>query len=104
LETSRVELRKDRGIYIIMYTNPRVIMQEIQGGFMCERGIFLAGSLEDSQDTKIDLIVIGKGRGLTAKPPSLLPPIDPRVQGRRRPGRWLHRRPGGLGDRVSGGK
>jgi hypothetical protein len=48
---------------------------------MCERGIFLGGSLEDSQDTKIDLIVIGKGRGLTAKPSGLLLPSDPRVQG-----------------------
>jgi hypothetical protein len=74
LETSRVELRKDRSIYIIMYTNLRVILQEVQGGFMCEWGIFLGGSLEDSQDTKIDLIVIGKGRGLTAKPSGLLLP------------------------------
>jgi hypothetical protein len=81
LETSRVELRKDRGIYIIMYKNLRVILQEVQGGFMCERGIFWGGSLEDSQDTKIDLIVIGKGRGLTAKPLGLLLPSDPRVQG-----------------------
>jgi hypothetical protein len=37
--------------------------------------------MEDSQDTKIDLIVIGKGKGLTAKPSGLLLLSDPRVQG-----------------------
>jgi hypothetical protein len=37
--------------------------------------------MEDSQDTKIDLIVIGKGRGLTAKPSGLLLLSDPRVKG-----------------------
>jgi hypothetical protein len=35
---------------------------------MCESGIFVGGSLEDSQNTRTNLIVIGKGRGLTAKP------------------------------------
>jgi hypothetical protein len=59
LETSRVELRKDRGIYIIMYTNPRVIMQEVQEGFMCERGIFLGGFKEDCQDSSLDLEITG---------------------------------------------
>jgi hypothetical protein len=43
METSRVVLQKDKGIYIIMYANPRVISQEVQGGVMCERGIFLGG-------------------------------------------------------------
>jgi hypothetical protein len=34
---------------------------------MCESGIFVGGSLEDSQDTRTNRIVTGKGRGLTAK-------------------------------------
>jgi hypothetical protein len=47
---------------------------------MCESGIFVGGSLEDSQDTRTNLIVvIGKGRGLTAKLSGLLPPSDPRA-------------------------
>jgi hypothetical protein len=37
---------------------------------MCESGIFVGGSLEDSQDTRTSLIVTGKGRGLTGKPPA----------------------------------
>jgi hypothetical protein len=51
LETSRDELQNDKGIYIIMYANPRVILQEVQDGFMSERGIFLGGLKEDCQDT-----------------------------------------------------
>jgi hypothetical protein len=48
---------------------------------MCESGIFVGGSLEDSRDTRTNLIVIGKGRGLTVKPPGLLLPSDTRAQG-----------------------
>jgi hypothetical protein len=40
LETSRVELRKDRGIYIIMYANPRVILQEVREDLCMEGGSF----------------------------------------------------------------
>jgi hypothetical protein len=47
---------------------------------MCESGIFVGGSLEDSRDTRTNLIVIGKGRGLTVKPSGLLP-SDTRAQG-----------------------
>jgi hypothetical protein len=51
LDTFRVELRKDRGIYIIMYINSGIYFQDLQGGFMCERGIFLGGFMEVCQDT-----------------------------------------------------
>jgi hypothetical protein len=44
---------------------------------MCESEIFVGGSLEDLQDTRTNLIVIGKGRGLTTKPSGLVPPSDP---------------------------
>jgi hypothetical protein len=67
LETSRVELRKYRDIYIIMYTNPRVILQEVQGGFMCERGIFLGSFMEDSQDSGLDLGITRNPKGLDVK-------------------------------------
>jgi hypothetical protein len=69
LETSRVELRKDRGIYIIMYANPRVILQEVQGGFMCEREIFLGGFMEDCQDSDLDLGITKNPKGLDVKQP-----------------------------------
>jgi hypothetical protein len=48
-------------------------------GFMCESGIFVGGSLDDSQDTRTNLIVIRKGRGLTVKSSGLLLPSDPRT-------------------------
>jgi hypothetical protein len=69
LETSRVELRKDRGIYIILHANPRVILQEVQGGFMYGRGIFLGGFKEDCQDTETDLTISGNPKGLNEKQP-----------------------------------
>jgi hypothetical protein len=31
---------KRQGIYIIMYINSWIYLQEVQGGFMCERGSF----------------------------------------------------------------
>jgi hypothetical protein len=67
LETSRVELRKDRGIYIILYINPTVILLEVRGGFMYGRGIFLGGFKEDCQDTATDLEITGNPKGLNAK-------------------------------------
>jgi hypothetical protein len=42
---------KRQGIYIIMYINSGIYMQEVQGGFMCERGVFSWGFKEDCQDT-----------------------------------------------------
>jgi hypothetical protein len=63
------KLRKGRGIYIIMYINSRVILQDIQGGFMCESGIFLGGSMEDSQDFGLDLGITWNPKGLDVKQP-----------------------------------
>jgi hypothetical protein len=64
------ELRKGRGIYIIMCINPKVILREVQGGFMCERGIFLGGFMEDCQDSGLDLGIRGKHGGLNRRCPS----------------------------------
>jgi hypothetical protein len=50
-----------------MSTNLRFIMQEVQGGFMCERGIFLGGFKEDFQDSGLDLEITGNPKGLNAK-------------------------------------
>jgi hypothetical protein len=69
LETSRVELQKDKGIYIIIYANPRVILQEVQGGFMCERGIFLGGFMEDCKDSDLDIGITKNPKGLDVKQP-----------------------------------
>jgi hypothetical protein len=43
LETSRVELQKDKGIYIIMYTNSGAFLQRVVGGFTCKRWGFHRG-------------------------------------------------------------
>jgi hypothetical protein len=78
LETSRVELQKYKGIYIIMYANPRFVLQEVQGGFMCEMGIFLGGFMEGCQDLDLDLGITKVCWGLCAKRrPHLLPLLDP---------------------------
>jgi hypothetical protein len=69
LETSRVELQKDKGIYTIMYANPRVILQEVQCGFKYERGVFLGGFMEDCQDSDLDLGITKNPKGLDAKHP-----------------------------------
>jgi hypothetical protein len=63
------KLRKGRGIYIIMYINSRVILQDIQGGFMCESGIFLGGSMEDCQDLCLDQGITWNPMGLDVKQP-----------------------------------
>jgi hypothetical protein len=52
-----------------MYANPRVILQEVMGGFMYGRGIFLGGFKEDCQDTKTNLKISGNPKGLNAKQP-----------------------------------
>jgi hypothetical protein len=58
-----------------MYINSRVYLQEVQDGFMSERGVFLGGFKEDCQD-KIDLEISEYHKGLNAKQPShLLPPV-----------------------------
>jgi hypothetical protein len=52
-----------------MYINSRVILQDIQGGFMCEDGIFLGGSMEDCQDLGLDLGITWNPKGLDVKQP-----------------------------------
>jgi hypothetical protein len=52
-----------------MYTNSRVDLQEVQDGFMSERGILLGGFKEDCQDTQIDLEISEIHKGLNAKQP-----------------------------------
>jgi hypothetical protein len=52
-----------------MYRNPRVYLQEVQGGFMYGRGIFLGGFKEDCQDIETDLEISGNLKGLNAKQP-----------------------------------
>jgi hypothetical protein len=42
---------KRQGIYIIMYIKSGIYLQEVQGGFMCERGIFFGSFKVDCQDT-----------------------------------------------------
>jgi hypothetical protein len=51
LETSRVELQKDKGIYIIMYRNSRAYLQMSQVGLDLKNLIDLGGFLQDLQDT-----------------------------------------------------
>jgi hypothetical protein len=48
---------------------------------MCESGIFVGGSLEDSQDTRINLRFTRKSRDLIAKLPCLLLPLARSEQG-----------------------
>jgi hypothetical protein len=52
-----------------MYANPRVILQEVQCGFKCERGVFLGGFMEDCQDLDLDLGTTKNPKGLDAKHP-----------------------------------
>jgi hypothetical protein len=60
-------LRKPRGIYTIMYINSRVYLQEVQDGFMSERGILLGGFKEDCQDTDLDLGITKNPKGPDVK-------------------------------------
>jgi Na+-translocating ferredoxin:NAD+ oxidoreductase RnfC subunit len=53
-------------------------LQEVQGGFMCERGVFLGGFMEGCQDLDLDLGITKVCWGLCAKrQPHLLPLLDP---------------------------
>jgi hypothetical protein len=52
-----------------MYINPRVILQEVQGGFMCERVIFLGGFMEDCQGSDLDLGITKNPKGPDVKQP-----------------------------------
>jgi hypothetical protein len=52
-----------------MFINPRVILQEVQGGLMCERGIFLGGFMENCQDSDLDLGITKNPKGPDVKQP-----------------------------------
>jgi hypothetical protein len=44
-------------------------LQDLQGGFMCEGGIFSGGFMENCQDSHLDLGVTEKDKGLDVKQP-----------------------------------
>jgi hypothetical protein len=52
-----------------MYINSGIYLQDLQGGFMCEGGIFSGGFMENCQDSDLDLGVTKKDKGLSAKSP-----------------------------------
>jgi hypothetical protein len=51
LETSGVLLRKDMGIYIIMYKKPKVYLQKVQGGWNLGNLIVSGGFMQKELDT-----------------------------------------------------
>jgi hypothetical protein len=67
LDTFRVELRKDRGIYIIMYINSGIYLQDLQAGLCVKGGVFTGGYEQDLLDTEIDLGILPLLRGVKRK-------------------------------------
>jgi hypothetical protein len=52
-----------------MSINSGIYLQDLQGGFMCERGIFSGGFMENCQDSDLDLGVTKNPKGLDVKQP-----------------------------------
>jgi hypothetical protein len=56
LETSRVELQKDKGIYIIMYRNSRAYLQRSQVGLVLKNLIDLGVSARFARNRNKSII------------------------------------------------
>jgi hypothetical protein len=106
LESSRVELQKDRGIYTIMYINSGAFLQRTAGEFMCRKWGFLRGFSGRLTRYRNGSRYFTFAQGAKRKVALLLPCVQ--QAGDRGPptasGRWWRQRPGTRGARVSGGK